>query len=916
MTPLRPRLPAVVQARIASGTTIVTATRRLAREYQHHYNLRQMSEGESAWESADILPVESWLKRSWQTLRLHHPPTPILINDLQRNLVWGNIIREDIRQYEDHNQPLWNITSTASTAVKAWKLIHQWDIDLAECATSFQPDHRSFARWANRFRQLCADKNWLDSAQLIDAIIQILSFRPPSKVASNTSHPLPEHHLLFAGFDQITPQQQRLVSCLEDYGITVEIMPVQKNTGDPPPAALKYQDEAAQWRAAAHWARVEQQREPRQHLGIIVPNLSQSSTMIRHALIQVLCPGKLLEPGSEADYPFHISLGKRLAQFPVIDSALRLLQLSQNTPLSYENWARIFLCPHIAGAETERDHRSQFEWWARRHLPYQVGLSSVIGQLRRPRSRPACPALFAVLCQLQDLIKTQNATQTFKHWVSFYRTFLETAGWPGEKILDTDEFQTVSAFHRHLFHIESIDLVSHRASSPVALSVVRHYLSQQFFQTETADVPISVVDVWEAAGLQFDAVWFGGLSEKAWPTTVQSSPFIPRPVQERAGIPRSSVKTNHQLAQVVQQRIECDSNRLIFSRHCHEQEVKLAPSPLFPESDSQSGDSPPPLAQYLQNDTELQWLDDDTGLAVEAPPIRGGTALIQDQAICPFRAYARYRLGAVDRPLPSQDLDALAWGSLIHDILEDTWRRIRTSDQLETMTPDQLKTVIHDSVAKAGARYAFVSGNGKQFLQFQYRWLERLVRDWFEIEKNRAQPFHIKALEKQMSLWLGGLRLQLKIDRIDQLADGTLALIDYKTGFPAGLGQWFGTRPEAPQLPLYAMACAQDQSEKLTVLAFAHIRQGHSGYKGISHSDNFHSNSTGGIRVWPLEKTDHLKNRHISWDDMQQQWCTHLGQLAEDFQSGKAAVDPARAHSCTYCDLHGLCRIDDIRRSN
>ena len=37
---------------------------------------------------------------------------------------------------------------------------------------------------------------------------------------------------------------------------------------------------------------------------------------------------------------------------------------------------------------------------------------------------------------------------------------------------------------------------------------------------------------------------------------------------------------------------------------------------------------------------------------------------------------------------------------------------------------------------------------------------------------------------------------------------------------------------------------------------------------------------------------------------------TCLQQLADDFLSGVAAVDPLNSSSCTYCGLQALCRVE------
>jgi ATP-dependent helicase/nuclease subunit B len=53
------------------------------------------------------------------------------------------------------------------------------------------------------------------------------------------------------------------------------------------------------------------------------------------------------------------------------------------------------------------------------------------------------------------------------------------------------------------------------------------------------------------------------------------------------------------------------------------------------------------------------------------------------------------------------------------------------------------------------------------------------------------------------------LTFDVRIDRLDELADGTLAVIDYKTSERATSGDWFGSRLRDAQVPLYASQSAE-----------------------------------------------------------------------------------------------------------
>ena len=75
-------------------------------------------------------------------------------------------------------------------------------------------------------------------------------------------------------------------------------------------------------------------------------------------------------------------------------------------------------------------------------------------------------------------------------------------------------------------------------------------------------------------------------------------------------------------------------------------------------------------------------------------------------------------------------------------------------------------------------------------------------------EEQRRAPFRVRAVEQRATVTLGPLTLNIRIDRVDELADGTIAIIDYKTGERATSADWFGARLRDAQVPLYASQSA------------------------------------------------------------------------------------------------------------
>ena len=90
----------------------------------------------------------------------------------------------------------------------------------------------------------------------------------------------------------------------------------------------------------------------------------------------------------------------------------------------------------------------------------------------------------------------------------------------------------------------------------------------------------------------------------------------------------------------------------------------------------------------------------------------------------------------------------------------------------------------------------------KRYLELEETRLIDLVTEWLRYESARV-PFTVAETEQKSAAAIAGLSLKLRLDRIDRLNDGSLLVIDYKTG-DVSPKSWDLPRPDDVQLPLYA----------------------------------------------------------------------------------------------------------------
>jgi RecB family exonuclease len=148
---------------------------------------------------------------------------------------------------------------------------------------------------------------------------------------------------------------------------------------------------------------------------------------------------------------------------------------------------------------------------------------------------------------------------------------------------------------------------------------------------------------------------------------------------------------------------------------------------------------------------------------------------------------------------------------------------------------------------------------------------------------------------------IGGLAIRGRIDRVDELQDGSRIVIDYKTGKASASG-WSGDRPDEPQLPAYACFVVEGD---VSGIAFASLGGEEPRFAGLART----SGSLPGVRL-VAGKDDPLPAR--AWDAMMASWRATLTRLAREYRAGDARVDPKTPLTCRYCDLHTLCRVHEL----
>ena len=163
--------------------------------------------------------------------------------------------------------------------------------------------------------------------------------------------------------------------------------------------------------------------------------------------------------------------------------------------------------------------------------------------------------------------------------------------------------------------------------------------------------------------------------------------------------------------------------------------------------------------------------------------------------------------------------------------------------------------------------------------------------DWADLEKSRA-PFQVAFNERERTISIGGLEIDARMDRVDELPDGRHVILDYKATAPS-VAAWFGERPEEPQLPMYAIS----NDVPVAAVAFAQVGPEGLRFKGFVADPAV----LPGVKAFPESSERQIE-----------EWRRVLEPIAHSFREGAAAVDPRDGSAtCALCRLTSLCRIHE-----
>lgn len=872
---------------IETDATILTPNHRLAQALNRQIREHYRSQGYTAWHNSIIEPADVWLKSQFLFAQDSGLTSKTLLTPFQQQAIWRQHIRDSHTGLD---------ASLATALEKAWNLTQQWMLPITG-SNFYAPDHQIFKLLTEQFSQHCEANNWICESQLGTELTPF--FEQHQLTAPNS--------ILLYCFEEITPALLRILNCLEQIGSVIRYY--QHRTTPNSCTSVGFETHQDEIKAAALWAKNILVQHADAKIGIVIPQLAQEKPTVERIFAEQFSPEYFFNDSDQPSDTYNLSAGTALSKTTIISQALFFLELDPRQ-LSMEQITHLLLSPYLRGHRIESSSRALLDQKLRSIGLRQYSCKALLAQIKHIEahtSQPGTPVFCELLSRLSEQSSYPNHPQTTREWPAKFRQQLNIYGWPGDRTPTSGEYQTTSRFQSKLDELAQLHIVQEKTSYNAALSQLRSMLSQEMYQVSSPDPSVQVLGTLEAAGLQFDYLWVMGLHDLAWPTQAEPNPFLPRTLQREYNLPRSSFERELEFCQKLTEGYQHSAAQVVFSYPRSEGESTLNISPLIahlkPADPIEIAETVTPLFQEIfpERSGELTRISDNRAPAVPSGTVqRGGSAILKDQSCCPFRAFATHRLNARPLDWPDPGLQPIDRGTLLHQALEIIWGKLQNSEELRRLSELEIQSMIKEAITQSlqPLRRQWPELDQLLFLDTEQTRLQQAIQLCLEAEKQRL-PFKVFSLEQKQSLQLGDLNIQIKIDRIDELEDGSKICIDYKTGKAVSPKHWFGDRPEDPQLPLYAL----QQPESLSALTFLQVFSHETKWLGITNS------SETAPELIPLEQikdADHPE----SWARQLDFWRNRLAEIGQQFIDGEAAVDPINAiTTCNYCHLKPLCRI-------
>ncbi len=330
-------------------------------------------------------------------------------------------------------------------------------------------------------------------------------------------------------------------------------------------------------------------------------------------------------------------------------------------------------------------------------------------------------------------------------------------------------------------------------SMGVYLSLVRQALGNQRIPYEGEPLSgLQVMGILETRNLDFKNVLLLSLADDTFPGNREGASYVPFNLRQAFGLPTPQDHEAMYAYYFYRLIARCESLTLMYSSAADGQRTGEQSRYLYqleyesPHAIRRSNinlrvevHTPPPIR-----------IEKDDRLMARLWGMNLSPSRVNRYITCPLQFYFAEveRLRPDDRPLGQ--ITPFDRGNLLHRAMELLYTPLvgkpDAREAIAALTPARIEQAVSEAMAmELGARSGEVDQLGR--LRMERDTVLRYVRDIVSYDARLPHAYTVEALEREVERTVElapgrSLKLCGKADRIDRLADGTLRVIDYKSG--------------------------------------------------------------------------------------------------------------------------------------
>jgi len=483
-------------------------------------------------------------------------------------------------------------------------------------------------------------------------------------------------------------------------------------------------------------------------------------------------------------------------------------------------------------------------------------------------------------------------------WTMAWRSQLEALGWLA--FLAPDERERFVAIIEQAFDaVAALTPVLGAVSASRALAELRSILGEELVGSPLPVTGLHVLERIDDLGPGYAAIWITGMSRSNWPPRPRPNPLLPRELQRRLAVPWATLEDCRERSRRCVTRAAQLAPEVVFSYSpADEEEVALPAAAIESWLDNRAAPLTPSRRRAVAAVPALETVPESIRPLVRRR-LSGGATLLNMQASCPLRAFIDFRLHArAPQPLGRGVAPALR-GQILHRAAAALLPAGMSSSILAGMPQSERIERIGECARRAVFAEFDDAGVWLSALsRFERERVEQALHSLLLGEAERGD-FAVMDVERDVSLAVAEYEIRARIDRIDAINEGGLAVIDYKTGRSVSRPYWFDERHADYQLPMYALALGNEVSG----IVLCSISPDGCVYRGY----------------WPEHGAFPGRSEKLpdgsSWDERLARWRTEIEHLVTAFAAGDDSIyaDDSDAARGMYAPLT---RLADLGKSS